>query len=152
MIGFIRTLHLLLGLSLSLQPVGAERLNSGALTNVAEFLIFFSNLDGLSPCLPGVCFLLVSCAPHRVFCQHIWAQTPTLVSSPQSIKSIVELKCTVWKLWVKFYFGQNEDCSLGESVSDSSENLLWGGEGDARIYRNFATKGKYLGTSKMTVN
>ena len=131
MIGFIRTLHLLLSLSLSLQPVGAERLNSGALTSDAEFLIFSSNLDGLSPCLPDVCFLLVSCAPHEGVLP-AWSEPtlPTLVSSPQSIKSVVELKCTVWKLWVKFYFGQNEDCSLGESVSDSPENLLWGGQGE----------------------
>ena len=27
-------------------------------------------------------------------------------------------------------FGTNEDCSLGDSISDSSEKLLWGFEGD----------------------
>ena len=25
--------------------------------------------------------------------------------------------CTTWELWVKFYLGQNEDCSLGGSIS-----------------------------------
>ena len=96
MISFIRTLHLLLSLSLSLQPVGAERLNSGALTSDAEFLIFSSNLDGLSPCLPDVCFLPVSCAPHEgVLPAGSEPTLPTLISSPQSIKSVVELKCTM---------------------------------------------------------
>ena len=35
----------------------------------------------------------------------------------------------MWELQVKFYLGRNEDCSPGDSVSDSSEKLLWGGEG-----------------------
>ena len=34
-----------------------------------------------------------------------------------------------WELWIKFYLGQNENCSPGDSVSDNSEKLLWGGEG-----------------------
>ena len=33
-------------------------------------------------------------------------------------------KCTVSELQVKFYLGQNEDCSPGDSTSDSSEKLL----------------------------
>ena len=33
-------------------------------------------------------------------------------------------KRTTWKLPVKFYFGQNEDCSLGDCTSESSEKLL----------------------------
>ena len=32
-----------------------------------------------------------------------------------------EKKCTTWKVWVKFYLGQNEDYSLEDSISDSSE-------------------------------
>ena len=43
---------------------------------------------------------------------------------------------------VKFYLGQNEDCSPGDSVSDSSEKLLEEARGGARIFRSFATKGR----------
>ena len=35
---------------------------------------------------------------------------------------------------IKFYLGQNEDCSLGDSTSDSSERLLWRGSGGRSIY------------------
>ena len=33
-------------------------------------------------------------------------------------------RCTMWELWVKFYLGQNEYGSQGDSTSDSSERLL----------------------------
>ena len=33
------------------------------------------------------------------------------------------------ELQVKFPLGQNEDCSLGESISDGSEKLLQRGKG-----------------------
>ena len=33
-------------------------------------------------------------------------------------------KWTTWKLWVKIFGGQNEDCGLGESMLESSEKLL----------------------------
>ena len=33
-------------------------------------------------------------------------------------------RCTMWELWVKFYLGQDECCSQGDSPSDSSERLL----------------------------
>ena len=46
-------------------------------------------------------------------------------------------KCTTWKLTVKFYWGPNEDLSLGHSISGSPEKLLWGDEGGARMYRSF---------------
>ena len=36
---------------------------------------------------------------------------------------------TTWELRVKFYLGQNEDCSLGGSTSESSERLLQRGSG-----------------------
>lgn len=39
-----------------------------------------------------------------------------------------------WKLRVKFYWRQNEDYSLGGSISDSSEILLQSGGGKVRIY------------------
>ena len=34
-------------------------------------------------------------------------------------------KCTIWEFWVKFYWGQNEDYSPGDSISDSLKKLLW---------------------------
>ena len=33
-------------------------------------------------------------------------------------------KCLMWELGVSFIRGQNEDCSLGDSTSDSSEKLF----------------------------
>ena len=33
----------------------------------------------------------------------------------------------MWELWVKFYLGQNEDCSPEGSTSDSCEKLLQSG-------------------------
>ena len=36
---------------------------------------------------------------------------------------------------VKFYLGQNEDCSPGDSISDSSERLLQSGRGGRSIYK-----------------
>ena len=46
----------------------------------------------------------------------------------------------------KFYLGQNEDCSLGGSISDSSERLLPSGSGGQTIYK-VLVKGK-LNTMK----
>ena len=45
-----------------------------------------------------------------------------------------EKRCTAWELQVKFYLGQNEDCSLGGSTSDISERLLQRGSGGRSIY------------------
>ena len=42
-------------------------------------------------------------------------------------------KCTTPELQV--LLGANEDCSLGDSISDSSEKLLWEGKRGARMYR-----------------
>ena len=33
-------------------------------------------------------------------------------------------KCKSWEVWVKFYLGQSEDYSPGDSISESSEKLL----------------------------
>ena len=44
-------------------------------------------------------------------------------------------RCTTLELWVKFYLGQNEDCSPGGSISDSSERLLQIGSGGKIIYK-----------------
>ena len=49
--------------------------------------------------------------------------------------------CTRWELWVKFYLGQNADCSLAESISDSSEKLLQRVKGGRSIYMWFWWKG-----------
>ena len=36
---------------------------------------------------------------------------------------------------MKFYLGQNEDCSSGGSISDNSESLLQTGSGRKTIYK-----------------
>ena len=43
-----------------------------------------------------------------------------------------EKKCMTWKLWLLF-----GDLSLGDSLSDSSEELLLRGDGEARICMNW---------------
>ena len=57
-------------------------------------------------------------------------------------------KCTIWELRVKFYLGQNEDYSVGDSLSDSSEKLLQSGgrESNVSIYV-ILVKGKYMQSS-----
>ena len=42
------------------------------------------------------------------------------------MEAVVSFKKNAWnkKSQVKFYLGQNEDCSLGDSTLDSSEKLL----------------------------
>ena len=47
----------------------------------------------------------------------------------------------MWELWVKFYFGQYEDCSLRDSTSDSSEKLFERGNGKDSIYVVFTEVG-----------
>ena len=47
----------------------------------------------------------------------------------------------MWELWVKFYLGQNEDCSLGDSTSDSSEKLLQTGSGKGQYICDFGEGG-----------
>ena len=44
-------------------------------------------------------------------------------------------RCTTWELWVKFYLGQNEDCSSEGSISESSERLLQRSSGRKTIYK-----------------
>ena len=44
-------------------------------------------------------------------------------------------------LWVKFYLGQNEDYSLGDSISDSSEKLLQRGRGEGQYMYDFSEGG-----------
>ena len=44
-------------------------------------------------------------------------------------------RCTTWELCVKFYWGQNEDCSPGGSILDSSERLPQSCSGGKSIYK-----------------
>ena len=44
---------------------------------------------------------------------------------------------------VKFYLGQNEDCSLGDSTSDSSEALRQRGSGEGQETRDFSDGGMH---------
>ena len=50
--------------------------------------------------------------------------------------------CTTWELQNKFYLRQNEDYSLGNSISDSSEKLLQRGSGERSVWMWFWWKGK----------
>ena len=50
-------------------------------------------------------------------------------------------KYTVQELQVKFGLRQNEDCSLGDSVSDSSEKLLQRGKGEGQCICDFGEGG-----------
>ena len=50
---------------------------------------------------------------------------------------LTEKKCTMWELWVKFYWGQNEDYSPGDSILDSSEKLLQRGRGEGQYICDF---------------
>ena len=47
------------------------------------------------------------------------------------------------KVRVKFYLGQSEDYSLGDSISASSEKLLQRGRGKVRIYV-ILVKGEFI--------
>ena len=55
--------------------------------------------------------------------------------------STIATKSTTWELWVKFYWGQNEDYSLGDSISESSEKLLPRGMGESQYMCDFSERG-----------
>ena len=57
-------------------------------------------------------------------------------------RSPVSTKMMQCELRVKFYWGQNEDCSPGDSTSDSSERLLQRDSGGRSIYMILA-KGEF---------
>ena len=44
-------------------------------------------------------------------------------------------RCKTWEFGVKFYLGQNEDCSPGGSVSDSCERRLQSSSGGRSLYK-----------------
>ena len=46
------------------------------------------------------------------------------------MEEVIDFKRCMWKLWVKFYWEKYEDCSLGDSTSDSSDKLLYRGSGE----------------------
>ena len=51
------------------------------------------------------------------------------------VHTVVDFKeCTMWELQVMFCLGQCEDCSLRDSISDSSEKLLQRGRGKDSIH------------------
>ena len=52
----------------------------------------------------------------------------------------------MWELRVKFYLGQSEDCSLGDSTSDSSEKLFQEVMGEDSIYV-ILVKGEHMESS-----
>ena len=52
-------------------------------------------------------------------------------------------KCPTWELWVKVYLGQNVDCSLGDSTSDSYERLFQRGGGKDNV-DVILVKGMYM--------
>ena len=53
-------------------------------------------------------------------------------------------KCTMWELQAKLHLGQNEDCSPGDSTSDSSERWLWRGSGEGECICVILVKGEYM--------
>ena len=55
-------------------------------------------------------------------------------------------KSTMWGLCIKFYLGQNEDCSPRDSISDSSENLFQRGRREGQYICDFV-KGEYIQSS-----
>ena len=60
------------------------------------------------------------------------------ISSPSKLSSwkLCQLKrCRTWELRVKFYLGQNENCSLKDSTSGSSEELFYSSSGGKSIYK-----------------
>ena len=56
-------------------------------------------------------------------------------------------KDTAWEFRVKFYLGQNEDYSLGDSILDSSEKLFQRGRGEKVSIYVVLVKGEYIQSS-----
>ena len=68
------------------------------------------------------------------------------VSTKKGTDFLTKKKCTAWELQVKFYLGQNEDCSPRASPSVKSEELCQRGVGGGRqggqyIYMWFGWRG-----------
>ena len=56
----------------------------------------------------------------------------------------------MWELQVKFYLWQNEDYSLRDNASDSSERLLQRGSGEKSIYK-ILVKGEFNANQALTL-
>ena len=69
-------------------------------------------------------------------CNHLILCCPFLLL-PSVFPSVGWKRCTMWELWVKFYLGQNEDCSPGNNISDSLDILLQRDGGERSVYMWF---------------
>ena len=58
-----------------------------------------------------------------------------------SLVSVDLKKWTLWKLWVNFSLGQDEDYTLGDSALDSPEKLLQRGRGEGEYICDFGKEG-----------
>ena len=68
---------------------------------------------------------------------HEWDTLIYVSRSNHCLHLLTKKRCTTWELQAKFYLGQKEDCSLGSSISDSSERLLqnnWGGKSIYKVW------------------
>jgi len=84
--------------------------------------------------------------PHKAqFCS-VLSCHPTCPGPPAGRMSTYK-KCKTWESRVKFYLGQNEDCSPGDSSSDSSEKLFQRGWGWKVSIYAISVKQEYLQSS-----
>ena len=80
---------------------------------------------------------MISVSPHLHLSIHRKAWNILTWDVWFSLSNIIfDVLTTCWKKFAQhescelsFIFGQNEDCSPRDSISDSSEKLLWGGKG-----------------------
>ena len=109
------------------------------LTNSASPLFrIFTSVVSHQSCWPEVFF---SCS---VFLWLWFQDNFNLVSLEMSTKK--KQNCTTWELQNKFYLRQNEDYSLGNSISGSSEKLLQRGSGERSVCM-ILVKGEYMQSS-----
>ena len=67
-----------------------------------------------------------------------------LVQATTCMNQNVNLKkYTTWKLWVKFYLGQNEDWNPGDNIWDHSEKLFQRGRGESQYICDFGERGMH---------
>ena len=122
------------------------------------FKDLLSKFERRDPCLPKFYFVELCCGPHsREFSEDksILSHLSNLLFSSffntlngNGIEGVdlKKKKNTMWGLCIKFYLGQNEDCSPGDSISDSSENLFQRGRREGQYICDFV-KGEYIQSS-----
>ena len=66
-------------------------------------------------------------------------QADALISDPPGRHKFI-----LREVQVKFYLGQNEDCSPGDSITDSSEKLLQRGRGEGQYRGDFGKGSIYV--------